>query len=410
MLKWGYHLFERKITLSKVLNAFLQENLKELRDQGLYNEIDPIEGPNGPIIKIKGKDLINLSSNNYLGLATDEDLKKLAIAATEKYGVGAGAVRTINGTLDIHVQLEKKLAEFKGTEAAISYQSGFNCNMAAISAVMTKKDAILSDELNHASIIDGCRLSGAKVIRVNHQDMDDLRAKAKEATESGLYEKVMYITDGVFSMDGNIANLPEVVKIAKEFDLITYVDDAHGSGVTGKGKGTVKHFGLEKEIDLQMGTLSKAIGVVGGYVAGTQELIDWLKVRSRPFLFSTALPAGDVAAIMGALDKISESTELHDKLWENGNYLKAGLKKLGFNIGASETPITPCIIGEEKLTQQFSKRLAEEGVYAKSIVFPTVAKGKGRVRNMPTAAHTKEMLDEALVIYEKVGKELNVIS
>lgn len=410
MLKWGYHLFERKITLSKILTAFLQENLKELRDQGLYNEIDPIEGPNGPIIKIKGKDLINLSSNNYLGLATDGDLKKLAIAATEKYGVGAGAVRTINGTLDIHVQLEKKLAEFKGTEAAISYQSGFNCNMAAISAVMTKKDAILSDELNHASIIDGCRLSGAKVIRVNHQDMDDLRAKAKEATESGLYEKVMYITDGVFSMDGNIANLPEVVKIAKEFDLITYVDDAHGSGVTGKGKGTVKHFGLEKEIDLQMGTLSKAIGVVGGYVAGTQELIDWLKVRSRPFLFSTALPAGDVAAIMGALDKISESTELHDKLWENGNYLKAGLKKLGFNIGASETPITPCIIGEEKLTQQFSKRLAEEGVYAKSIVFPTVAKGKGRVRNMPTAAHTKEMIDEALVIYEKVGKELNVIS
>jgi glycine C-acetyltransferase len=410
MVKWGIICFERKITLSKVLNAFLQENLKELRDQGLYNEIDPIEGPNGPIIKIKGNDLINLSSNNYLGLATDEDLKKLAIAATEKYGVGAGAVRTINGTLDIHVKLEKKLAEFKGTEAAISYQSGFNCNMAAISAVMNKKDAILSDELNHASIIDGCRLSGAKVIRVNHQDMDDLRAKAKEATESGLYEKVMYITDGVFSMDGNIANLPEVVKIAKEFDLITYVDDAHGSGVTGKGKGTVKHFGLEKEIDLQMGTLSKAIGVVGGYVAGTQELIDWLKVRSRPFLFSTALPAGDVAAIMGALDKISESTELHDKLWENGNYLKAGLKKLGFNIGASETPITPCIIGEEKLTQQFSKRLAEEGVYAKSIVFPTVAKGKGRVRNMPTAAHTKEMLDEALVIYEKVGKELNVIS
>ncbi|HJF33819.1 MAG TPA: glycine C-acetyltransferase [Sporosarcina psychrophila] len=396
--------------MSKVLNAFLQENLKELRDQGLYNEIDPIEGPNGPIIKIKGKDLINLSSNNYLGLATDEDLKKLAIAATEKYGVGAGAVRTINGTLDIHVKLEKKLAEFKGTEAAISYQSGFNCNMAAISAVMTKKDAILSDELNHASIIDGCRLSGAKVIRVKHQDMDDLRAKAKEATESGLYEKVMYITDGVFSMDGNIANLPGAVKIAKEFDLITYVDDAHGSGVTGKGKGTVKHFGLEKEIDLQMGTLSKAIGVVGGYVAGTQELIDWLKVRSRPFLFSTALPAGDVAAIMGALDKISESTELHDQLWENGNYLKAGLKELGFNIGASETPITPCIIGEEKLTQQFSKRLAEEGVYAKSIVFPTVAKGKGRVRNMPTAAHTKEMLDEALAIYEKVGKELNVIS
>ncbi|WOV87925.1 glycine C-acetyltransferase [Sporosarcina oncorhynchi] len=396
--------------MSKVLDAYLQENLQELRDQGLYNEIDAVEGPNGPMIKIKGKELINLSSNNYLGLATDEDLKKLAIAATEKYGVGAGAVRTINGTLDIHLQLEQKLAEFKGTEAAISYQSGFNCNMAAISAVMTKKDAILSDELNHASIIDGCRLSGAKVIRVKHQDMDDLRAKAKEATESGQYEKVMYITDGVFSMDGDIAKLPEIVEIAKEFDLITYVDDAHGSGVTGKGKGTVKHFGLEKEIDMQMGTLSKAVGVVGGYVAGTQNLIDWLKVRSRPFLFSTALPAGDVAAIMGALDMITDSTELHDKLWENGSYLKEGLKNLGFDIGASETPITPCIIGEEKLTQQFSKRLMEEGVYAKSIVFPTVAKGVGRVRNMPTAAHTKEMLDNALAIYEKVGKELGVIS
>lgn len=410
MLKWGHHLFERKIDLSKVLDAFLQENLQELRDQGLYNVIEPVEGPNGPKIKINGKELINLSSNNYLGLATDEDLKKLAIAATEKYGVGAGAVRTINGTLDIHIELEKKLAEFKGTEAAISYQSGFNCNMAAISAVMNKQDAILSDELNHASIIDGCRLSGAKIIRVKHQDMDDLRAKAKEAKESGQYGKLMYITDGVFSMDGNIAKLPEIVEIAKEFDLITYVDDAHGSGVTGKGKGTVKHFGLEKEIDFQIGTLSKAIGVVGGYVAGKQELIDWLKVRSRPFLFSTALPAGDVAAIMGALDKIMESTELYDKLWENGNYLKKGLKQLGFNIGVSETPITPCIIGDEKLTQQFSKRLIEEGVYAKSIVFPTVPKGKGRVRNMPIASHTKEMLDEALAIYEKVGKELGVIS
>jgi glycine C-acetyltransferase len=410
MLKWGHQSFERKIILSKVLDAFLQENLQELRDQGLYNVIDPVEGPNGPIIKINGKELINLSSNNYLGLATDEDLKKLATQATEKYGVGAGAVRTINGTLDIHIELEKKLAEFKGTEAAISYQSGFNCNMAAISAVMNKQDAILSDELNHASIIDGCRLSGAKIIRVKHQDMDDLRAKAKEAKESGLYGKLMYITDGVFSMDGNIAKLPEIVEIAKEFDLITYVDDAHGSGVTGKGKGTVKQFGLEKEIDFQIGTLSKAIGVVGGYVAGKQELIDWLKVRSRPFLFSTALPAGDVAAIMGALDKIMESTELHDKLWENGSYLKKGLKQLGFNIGISETPITPCIIGDEKLTQQFSKRLIEEGVYAKSIVFPTVPKGKGRVRNMPIASHTKEMLDDALAIYEKVGKELGVIS
>ncbi|WP_370455757.1 glycine C-acetyltransferase [Psychrobacillus sp. AK 1817] len=397
------------MNLSNVLNNFLTENLEQLKSQGLYNEIDPVEGANGPIITVGGNELINLSSNNYLGLATNDELKRIAKETIDKYGVGAGAVRTINGTLDLHVKLEEKLAEFKGTEAAISYQSGFNCNMAAISAVMDKNDAILSDQLNHASIIDGCRLSKAKIIPFNHSDMDDLRNKAKEATKSGQYNKVMVITDGVFSMDGDIAKLPEIVEIAKEFDLITYVDDAHGSGVTGKGKGTVKHFGLEKEIDFQIGTLSKAIGVVGGYVAGKKDLIDWLKVRSRPFLFSTALPPGDVAAITAAVQMIIDSTELHDKLWENGDYLKAGLSKLGFDIGASETPITPCIIGDEKLTQQFSKRLFEEGVYAKSIVFPTVPKGTGRVRNMPTAAHTKEMLDNAIATYEKVGKELGVI-
>ena len=396
--------------MSKKLDAFLNENLNELKEQGLYNEIDTVEGPNGPIIQVRGKDLINLSSNNYLGLATNEDLKKVAKDAIDKYGVGAGAVRTINGTLELHVKLEEKLAEFKGTEAAISYQSGFNCNMAAISGVMDKNDAILSDQLNHASIIDGCRLSKAKIIAFKHSDMEDLRAKAKEATESGLYNKVMVITDGVFSMDGDIAKLPEIVEIAKEFDLITYVDDAHGSGVTGKGKGTVKHFGLEKEVDMQMGTLSKAVGVVGGYVAGKQNLIDWLKVRSRPFLFSTAVTPGDVAATTAAIQMIIDSTELHDKLWENGDYLKKGLKELGFDIGESETPITPCIIGEEKLAQQFSKRLFEEGVYAKSIVFPTVPKGAGRVRNMPTAAHTKEMLDQAIATYEKVGKELGIIN
>ena len=395
--------------MSNVLDKFLDGNLQVLRDQGLYNEIDPVEGANGAIIQVRGKSLINLSSNNYLGLATNEQLKRIAKEAIDRYGVGAGAVRTINGTLDLHVKLEEKLAEFKGTEAVISYQSGFNCNMAAISAVMDKNDAILSDKLNHASIIDGCRLSKAKILAYNHSDMVDLRAKAKEAQESGLYNKIMVITDGVFSMDGDMARLPEIVEIAKEFDLITYVDDAHGSGVTGKGAGTVKHFGLQKEIDFQIGTLSKAIGVVGGYVAGKKNLIDWLKVQSRPFLFSTALPPGDVAAITVAVQMLIDSTELHDQLWENGDYLKAGLKKLGFNIGASETPITPCIIGDEKLTQKFSRRLFEEGVYAKSIVFPTVSKGTGRVRNMPTAAHTKEMLDDALAIYGKVGRELGVI-
>ena len=394
---------------SLTLDSFLTANLNDLKERGLYNEIDPLESSNGPIIKINGKELINLSSNNYLGLATDERLKKVAKEAVDTYGVGSGAVRTINGTLNLHVKLEETIAKFKGTEAAISYQSGFNCNMAAISAVMDKNDAILSDELNHASIIDGCRLSKATIIRYQHSDMDDLRKKAKEAKESGKYNKIMVITDGVFSMDGDIAKLPEIVEIAEEFDLITYVDDAHGSGVLGKGAGTVKHFGLQEKVDFQIGTLSKAIGVVGGYVAGKRNLIDWLKVRSRPFLFSTAVTPADAAAATKAIEILMESTELHDRLWENGRYLKEGLKNLGFNIGQSETPITPCIIGDEKLTQQFSKRLIEEGVYAKSIVFPTVPRGTGRVRNMPTAAHTKEMLDQALAIYEKVGKELGII-
>lgn len=394
---------------SKHLQEFLESNLQELKDHGLYNEIDTIEGPNGPVITINGKDLINMSSNNYLGFANNERLKKAAIDATEKYGVGAGAVRTINGTQDIHNRLEERIAKFKHTEAAIAFQSGFNCNMGAISAVMGKKDAILSDELNHASIIDGCRLSRAKIIRVKHQDMDDLRAKAKEAVESGEYEKIMYITDGVFSMDGDVAKLPEIVDICEEFDIMTYVDDAHGSGVMGHGAGTVKHFGLEDRIDFQIGTLSKAIGVVGGYVAGTKNLIDWLKVRGRPFLFSTSLTPSAAAACIEAFDLMTESDEYVDTLWENGDYLKKGLKELGFNIGHSETPITPCIIGDEKLTQEFSSKLIENGVYAKSIVFPTVPRGTGRVRNMPTAAHTKEQLDEVLKIYEKVGKELEVI-
>ncbi|MBC2205601.1 glycine C-acetyltransferase [Listeria booriae] len=394
---------------NKVLHAFLEPQLQALREQGLYNTIDTIEGPNGAIVKINGADLINLSSNNYLGFSNDARLKEKAIAATETYGVGAGAVRTINGTMTIHNELETKLAEFKHTEAAIAFQSGFNCNMGAISAIMTKNDAIISDELNHASIIDGCRLSGAKVLRAKHQDMDDLRRVAKEATESGSYEKIMYITDGVFSMDGDVAKIPEIVEIAEEFGLITYVDDAHGSGVMGGGAGTVKHFGLSDKIDLQMGTLSKAIGAVGGYVAGSQQLIDWLKVRARPFLFSTSLTPATAAACIEAIAIMEHDPERMTKLWDNGTYLKKGLADLGFDIGHSETPITPCIIGDENLTQQFSRRLLEEGVYAKSIVFPTVPKGTGRVRNMPTATHTKEMLDEVLAIYEKVGKELNVI-
>ncbi|HAR6154245.1 TPA: glycine C-acetyltransferase [Staphylococcus pseudintermedius] len=391
------------------LNDFLDENLNHLKENGLYNEIDTVEGANGPEIQINGKKYINLSSNNYLGLATNEDLKTAAKNAIDSHGVGAGAVRSINGTLDLHDKLESTLAEFKGTEAAVAYQSGFNCNMAAISAVMNKNDAILSDELNHASIIDGCRLSKAKIIRVNHSDMDDLRQKAKEAVESGQYNKVMYITDGVFSMDGDVAKLPEIVEICEQYGIMVYVDDAHGSGVMGKGAGTVKHFGLQDKVDFQIGTLSKAIGVVGGYVAGSQKLIDWLKAQSRPFLFSTSLAPGDTKAITEAVKKLMASTELHDRLWENANYLKEGLSRLGFDTGQSETPITPVIIGDEKKTQQFSKRLMEEGIYVKSIVFPTVPRGTGRVRNMPTAAHTTEMLDQALEVYARVGKELGII-
>ncbi|MFD1887840.1 glycine C-acetyltransferase [Paenibacillus wenxiniae] len=394
---------------SQTLEQFLNSNIKDLKTKGLYNVIDTLQGANGPVIRINGKSLINLSSNNYLGLATDQRLIDASVQAAQTHGAGAGAVRTINGTMDLHIELEQKLATFKKTEAVIVYQSGFNCNMAAISAVMDGHDAILSDELNHASIIDGCRLSKAKVIRFKHSDMDDLRQQAKAAKESGQYRKIMVITDGVFSMDGDIARLPEIVEIAEQFDLITYVDDAHGSGVLGAGAGTVKHFGLSDRIDFQIGTLSKAIGVVGGYVAGKQQLIEWLKLRSRPFLFSTSLPPAAIAACSASVDILMNDQELIRKLWENSTYLKNGLSQLGYNIGKSETPITPCIIGDEVTAQQFSKRLYEEGVYAKAIVFPTVPKGTGRIRNMPTAAHTREMLDEVITVYEKVGKEMKLM-
>ncbi|EOB2430027.1 glycine C-acetyltransferase [Enterococcus hirae] len=394
---------------SEVLSTYLEQELALLKEKGLYNTIDILEGANGAIVEVAGKNLINLASNNYLGFADRVELKQACIDATNRYGVGAGAVRTINGTLRIHQELENKIAEFKGTEAAIAFQSGFNCNMGAISAIMTKEDAILSDELNHASIIDGCRLSGAKIIRVKHQDMNDLEEKAKEAVNSGKYNKIMYITDGVFSMDGDVANLPDMIPIAEKYGLITYVDDAHGSGVMGKGSGTVKHFGLQQKIDMQMGTLSKAIGVVGGYVAGSKSLIDWLKSRGRPFLFSTSLTPGAAGAALASIQLMQDHPELVEKVWENAIYFKEELKKIGYDIGVSETPITPVILGDESLTQQFSKKLIENGLYVKPIVYPTVPLGTGRVRNMPTAAHTKEMLDHAVAIYQKVGNEMGII-
>lgn len=394
----------------KALHEFLSANLEELRQKGLYRKLPVVTGPTGPRAIINGKEVINLSSNNYLGLANDPRLVEASIKATEKYGAGAGAVRTIVGTLDIHEELEAKLAKFKKAEAVITFQSGFNCNMGTVSALMTKEDAILSDELNHASIIDGCRLSGAKILRYKHNDMDDLRRVIKEARDSGLYKKMMIIFDGVFSMDGDIVNLPEIVKIAEEYDAFTYVDDAHASGVLGQnGRGTVSHFNLYGKVDCQIGTLSKAIGVVGGYVAGTKELVDWLKLRGRPFLFSTAMTPGAAGACIKAIEILSESSELVDRLWDNARYFKQEMAKKGFDIGRSQTPITPVIIGDEAKTMQFSDELFKEGIFAQGIAFPTVPRGTARVRNMVSAAHTKEMLDEAVQIYEKVGKKMGII-
>lgn len=397
--------------MSQILETFLKSNLEELEEKGLLTTIDVLEDQgNGPIIKIEGRELINFASNNYLGFATRQELIDADIAATKQYGVGAGAVRTINGTLDIHRKLEEKIAAFKGTEDAIAFQSGFNGNIGAIPAVMKKGDAILSDELNHASIIDGCRLSGAKIIRVNHQDMADLESKAKEASESGQYGKIMFITDGVFSMDGDIAQIDKIVEIADKYDLITYVDDAHGTGVLGRGAGTVKEFGLQDKIDMQLGTLSKGVGVVGGYIAGSSLLIKWLKSQARPFLFSTSLTPGSAGAIITAIDLMQEQPELVQKVWDNANYFKAELKKIGYDIGQSQTPITPVILGDEKLAQEFSNKLIEKGVYAKPIVYPTVPLGTGRVRNMPNAGHSKDMIDQAIKIYQEVGRELNIIN
>lgn len=394
----------------KALHEYLSQNLDELRAKGLYRKLPVITGATGPRCIVNGREVINLSSNNYLGLANDPRLVEASIKATEKYGAGAGAVRTIIGTLDIHEELEEKLAKFKKAEAVIVYQSGFNCNMGTVGALMTKEDAILSDELNHASIIDGCRLSGAKILKYNHNDMDDLRRVIKEASESGLYKKLMIIFDGVFSMDGDIVNLPEIVKIADEYGAFTYVDDAHASGVLGDhGRGTVSHYNLYGKVDCQIGTLSKGIGVVGGYVAGTKELIDWLKLRGRPFLFSTSMTPGSAGACIKAIEILSESSELVDRLWDNAKYFKTKLSSVGFDIGNSQTPITPVIIGDETKCMQFSDELYKEGLFVSGIAFPTVPRGKARVRNIVTAAHTKDMLDEAVSVYEKVGKKLGVL-
>ncbi len=387
---------------------FLQKKVQELKEQGLYKELVTLEGPSDAECVINGKKVINLSSNNYLGFANHPRLKKAAIEAIEKYGAGAGAVRPIIGNMKIHDDLEKLLAEFKREEAVLAFQSGFNCNAGVIQALTDKGDLIISDQLNHASIIDGTRLSKADKAVFQHSDMADLERVLKEKRNN--YNNVLIITDGVFSMDGDIAKLPEIVALAEKYSCLTYVDDAHSSGVLGEsGRGTVDHFKLHGRVDVAMGTLSKAIGVVGGYVAGKKVTIDWLKNRGRPFLFSTGLPPAAVGAAIEAVKMLMESTEYTDKLWANAKHFKEGLGKLGYNIGHSETPITPIIIGDEAKTLEFSKKLFENGLFSGPIVFPTVPKGTGRVRCMVTAGHTTEQLDRAVKICEKVGKEMGII-
>lgn len=387
---------------------FLKEKIEELKDQGVYRELPVLETANEAEITLNGKKVINFSSNNYLGFANHPRIKEASIKAIEKYGVGSGAVRTIAGNMDIHEELEKVLAEFKREESAFLFQSGFSCNAGTIQAITQKGDIIISDDLNHASIIDGVRLSRADKAIFKHSDMESLEEVLKENRDK--YENALIITEGVFSMDGDIAKLPEIVELAEKYKAMTYVDDAHGFGVLGEsGRGTVDYFGLHGRVDFSVGTLSKAIGVIGGYVAGSKTIYEWLSHRARPALFSTSLPPAAVEASREALKMLMESSQYTDKLWDNSKYFKSKLGELGFDLGKSETPITPVIIGDEAKAMEFSKKLLEKGVYASGIVFPMVVKERGRVMSMVTAAHTKEQLQAAVEVFEIVGKSMDLV-
>ncbi len=387
---------------------FLEKEIGGLHEQGLYNVIRTIEGPQGGWVKVNGKKVVNLCSNNYLGFADHPRLKEAAKKAIDEYGVGPGAVRSIAGTQSIHTELEAKLAEFKHAPACIVFQAGFTANTAVIPAITGDGDVIFSDELNHASIIDGCRLSKAKVVRYAHNDTEDLKQKILEYKDSA--RKMLIITDGVFSMDGDIAPLPQIVDIADEFGAIVMVDDAHGEGVLGdSGRGIVNHFNLEGRVEIEVGTLSKAFGVMGGFITGPKVLIEYLKQRGRPFLFSTGLTPADTAAAIAAVDVLLESDELVRKLWGNAAYFQKGLKAAGFDTGHSETPITPVMLGEAKLASDFSKKLFEKGIFAQSISYPTVPRGKARIRCMLSAAHEKQDLDFAIEKFTEVGKELGIL-
>ncbi len=393
--------------------SYLTDELNTLREKGTYFHLRVLQDEQAPVCTFDGKKVINLASNNYLGLTTHPKLREAALEATKKYGVGSGAVRTIAGTMTLHMELEEKIARFKNVEACVVFQSGFTANAGTVSAILGKDDFIISDELNHASIIDGCRLSRAKILVFRHKDV----AHAEEQLASVQHQpgKKLLITDGVFSMDGDIGPLPGLCEIAEKSGAIMMVDDAHASGVLGRqGRGTVDHFNQHGRVDVQVGTLSKAIGALGGYVCGTRDLIEFLYHRGRPFLFSTSHPPSVAATCIAAFDVLQNEPQWMEQLWANTDYFKKELGLLGFNIGgvttpASETPITPIIIGDGKTTMEFSRQLFQNGVMGTGIAFPTVPEGKARVRTIVTATHTREQLDQALDVLKRVGKSRGII-
>ena len=393
--------------------AFLSDQLNELKVKGTHFRLRVLDDEQAAVCTFDGKRVINLASNNYLGLTTHPKLREAALAATRQYGVGSGAVRTIAGTMKIHMELEEKIARFKDVEACVVFQSGFTANAGTVSAILGKDDFIISDQLNHASIIDGARLSRAKILVFEHKNMSD--AEAKLASVKDQPARKLLITDGVFSMDGDVAPLPALCDLAERYGAIMMVDDAHASGVLGRnGRGTIDHFKVHGRVDIQVGTLSKAIGALGGYVCGTRELIDFLYHRARPFLFSTSHPPSVAAACIAAFDVLEQEPELIEKLWGNTRFWKKELGLLGFDIGgrttpASETPITPIIIGDGKLTMDFSRELFKEGVFATGIAYPTVPEGKARIRTIMTATHTQEELEQALQVLEKVGRRTGIL-
>ncbi|MGC9521441.1 MAG: glycine C-acetyltransferase [Anaerolineae bacterium] len=388
--------------------VWIEEELAELKESGLFIDLRVIDSPPGAWMEVDGQRVLNLCTNNYLGLANDDRLKKAAREAIDAYGVGPTAVRSIAGTLSLHVELEKAVAAFKRVEDALYVQAGFVANQAAIPPLVGRDDVIFSDRLNHASIIDGARLSRAKIVVYEHTDVADLEAKVKESLPD--YRRGLIVTDGVFSMDGDIAPLDGIYEVAERYGLMTMVDDAHGEGVLGEGgRGIVDHFGLHGKFDVEIGTFSKAFGVVGGVVAGKKVIVDYLRQKARPFLFSNAVTAADTAACLAAVKVLSESSDLVDRLWENTETFKTAMKKMGFDVGHSVTPITPVMLGDVKLAKTFSRRLFEEGVFAMALGFPTVPKGEARIRVMVSAALSDDDLDYGLKAFEKIGRELDVI-